>query len=1101
MSTDINQIYNQVIQCFEKKYPDRILRKTKNYAQYGLFVDKLQGRLHYEFVRNKNSITCEFHFEHKEAPFLYTYLEQHLFITLKKTLINTHALNENDIICTPKWKTNNGCGRVQIKFQKPQGTDIDLIIEVMNGLIQTTQAPLQQRWIKHFSQQSILTTKETIWDWIVNHRGNQSPTNVSSPGPKDISYPDISLNISKQRISGTDHPTKVMLENQWHTLVLSSSLTPIDQKPNILKMWAFGWSSLAGLVDNKPFPYKVDSTTFYLRYIPVNLDLFDSVMAELGLRRQPTNNDVDKNVAVYKPSDWISEIDESDWWVEINRTKNSGFKVTVHQKDLATQIEFKDTDNVKQFGEYDFSQPNANTLEGETEGRFFVSWPEKMLLQEFLKEELKNIEDIKYTNTPPKIWWASFLGSSSRSYNKRSLQSTSPYVGIGCGLLNTDWSSIDINSSDSAPLIKLHPKSSPTYVPFLLYIRPNDYCYNMSSKEHYSIFSEISFDLSSWHNDLHNKTENKHIFRPLRSWTQQAEQKTFDNIQQQINTTIPVNRQIVYGLGSLKTKWDNEEINFTDGFSQTEEYTPLYKDFIEQRAKVLDPTSRALLVHLKYNTPIEESPVDSKDDDTSEEKTVSPTEMNRKPDSLSNNDIIQRLTLSKNLILEGVPGTGKTYAFNNEIVKEWKKQLGRDSVEHSITMHPSTSYEDFLEGLRPQNIEQRQSTQTLNIPLKNNRFIIRETKEIIYVEDRTENALKVATVPKSILGEFLQHAAQQTWDKNYNQGNAKSSFDEHTTWNIWPLTDGATFHGVAKYYLEHDLTVSDSLIQPSAHSSTYAQVSICSKYNTEQSHWFFQQPTETKGNFTVSDGFFLNVCKEAVQNPSKDFLVLLDEINRCNIPSVFGDLLTAIERSKRATWDNDNQCWNLDKAQTITLAISKRQFFVPENVYVVGTMNTTDRSVAPMDMALRRRFAFHRIEPEAPTKQDFPNDAPYWDKLKQSIDAIKSLNDTLSNSGKDALLGYSYIYDLASDLELYHNQSQSLALIKHHWSHHILPQLADIIFSNQISGNTVETLLKKINDDTHGFTIENTSTNTENSFERPSLKLKLKLKRTLPVGE
>ena len=141
--------------------------------------------------------------------------------------------------------------------------------------------------------------------------------------------------------------------------------------------------------------------------------------------------------------------------------------------------------------------------------------------------------------------------------------------------------------------------------------------------------------------------------------------------------------------------------------------------------------------------------------------------------------------------------------------------------------------------------------------------------------------------------------------------------------------------------------------------------------------WFFNAPAKVKGNFSVQDGFFLNVCKEAVQNPSKDFLVLLDEINRCNIPSVFGDLLTAIERSKRAVWINPtneeaNGHWDLSDAQTITLAISKRKLFVPENVYVVGTMNTTDRSVAPMDMALRRRFAFHRIEPTAP-KGRFPN--------------------------------------------------------------------------------------------------------------------------------
>ena len=111
-----------------------------------------------------------------------------------------------------------------------------------------------------------------------------------------------------------------------------------------------------------------------------------------------------------------------------------------------------------------------------------------------------------------------------------------------------------------------------------------------------------------------------------------------------------------------------------------------------------------------------------------------------------------------------------------------------------------------------------------------------------------------------------------------------------------------------------------------------------------------------------------------------------------------------------------------------------------------------------MDMALRRRFAFHRIEPEVPTK------TLQQDIVQASADAMTILNEGISDAnnqthglrhwGVDALLGYSYIYDLAGDLERYHDKpSTHPQIVQHHWNHHILPQLADILFSNQIMGD------------------------------------------------
>ena len=110
-------------------------------------------------------------------------------------------------------------------------------------------------------------------------------------------------------------------------------------------------------------------------------------------------------------------------------------------------------------------------------------------------------------------------------------------------------------------------------------------------------------------------------------------------------------------------------------------------------------------------------------------------------------------------------------------------------------------------------------------------------------------------------------------------------------------------------------------------------------------------------------------------------------------------------------------------------------------------------------------FAFHRIEPIAPQKTDFQNENfskidTYWDNLHKSIQTIDALNTKLAKCGIDALLGYSYIYDLAADLERYGDHQNEL--IEHHWNHHILPQLSDIIFSNQITGDDLQKVLKEI---------------------------------------
>lgn len=102
--------------------------------------------------------------------------------------------------------------------------------------------------------------------------------------------------------------------------------------------------------------------------------------------------------------------------------------------------------------------------------------------------------------------------------------------------------------------------------------------------------------------------------------------------------------------------------------------------------------------------------------------------------------------------------------------------------------------------------------------------------------------------------------------------------------------------------------------------------------------------------FELKDGVFKSLCRQAIANPAKGYYMLVDEINRGDIPRIFGELIMLVERNKRGKY--------------VTLPLSAEEFCVPPNVYIIGTMNTADRSIALLDTALRRRFGFVELTPD-----------------------------------------------------------------------------------------------------------------------------------------
>ncbi|MCB5099730.1 AAA family ATPase [Streptococcus mutans] len=323
------------------------------------------------------------------------------------------------------------------------------------------------------------------------------------------------------------------------------------------------------------------------------------------------------------------------------------------------------------------------------------------------------------------------------------------------------------------------------------------------------------------------------------------------------------------------------------------------------------------------------------------------------------NDYKDKLENSKNLILRGAPGTGKTY-----LAKQIAEELtdGNEDQIGFVQFHPSYDYTDFVEGLRPSSGDDGQ----IGFELQDGIF--------------REFCKKAKKATES----GGQDNFDEAWDKFFE---AMNDVDPDGSYDIKTLT-GKPMHLIA--YMRNEM------------SGVMEKGSASLFYNKAQCYNIY------KGDSGVPKGGLDNYRKAVVKHlkekyglvnyvkptettTDKKFVFIIDEINRGEISKIFGELFFSIDPDYRGEK-------GAVSTQYANLHETDEKFYIPENVYIIGTMNDIDRSVDTFDFAMRRRFRFVEIKAADTMGMWENNDKFDNDKIEEARIRLTNLNRAISNT-------------------------------------------------------------------------------------------------------
>lgn len=414
-----------------------------------------------------------------------------------------------------------------------------------------------------------------------------------------------------------------------------------------------------------------------------------------------------------------------------------------------------------------------------------------------------------------------------------------------------------------------------------------------------------------------------------------------------------------------------------------------------------------------------------------------------------------------NQILYGPPGTGKTYntvikameitnpeliqkdkdgnVENYEVLKEKFDELKQQGQIEFVTFHQSYSYEEFVEGIKPD----LENGKELRYKLQNGIFktICNNAKELLETKVKYNfnkdniSVYKILIPDESLFAYCIENdCVAINWGNDIDISNCdsqeeiiakipedfesrKQCISQLNLFKLWidnDLKSGKdviviipgsmnTIKGIAKitgdYFYNSDI---ENGHQQRKVDWIRKNINISSDsiYNSK-----FVSPTITgMFNDKINWDTFLNLINNKNNSKSFNAVLVIDEINRGDVSKIFGELITLIEEDKRIGKEHQ---------MTVTLPYSREPFGVPNNLYIIGTMNTADRSIALLDTALRRRFDFEEMMPKPELLRGKDIEGVDLEQL------LTKINDRIKNEyDRDHQIGHSYLMGVKNKEQL-----------------------------------------------------------------------------------